>query len=67
MAWRTVGADQAREHLNHVAGPDAARYLDSQAFARPLIDYGQALELLAVSAAVEDEVICPDVIGGRRW
>jgi hypothetical protein len=61
-----VGANQAREHVDYMTRPDTASDLNGQTLARPLINDSQALQLLPVGAAIEDEVIRPDVIGGRR-
>jgi hypothetical protein len=39
--------------------------VDGQAFARELVDDGQALQPLPVHAGIEYEVVRPDVIGPR--
>jgi hypothetical protein len=62
-----VNADEARQHVNHVPRTNAAGDLDSEALARPLVDDRQTLELLPIGAAIEDEVVSPDVIGRPRW
>ena len=64
---RAVRADEAREHLDHALGADRAGHVDGQALAGELVDDRQALDLLAVGAGVEDEVVGPDEVrGGRR-
>ena len=52
---------------NEVPKSNAARDLDGKALTSPLVDDGQTLQLLAVGATVVNEVIGPDMIGGRRW
>jgi hypothetical protein len=61
-----VKADQLGKHLDDSAGTDAAGDIDSQAFARKLVDHRQAFELLAIGAGVEDEIVCPDLICRQR-
>ena len=62
---RAVNADKLREHLDDPAGADAAGDIDRQALPRELIDHRQALQLLAVGAGVEHEVVGPDLIRAR--
>src|SRR5690606_21037786 len=59
-------AHELRENLDDATGADASSHVDRQAFTRVLIDDRQALELLAVGAGVEHEVISPDLIGTER-
>ena len=64
---RAVDAHETGEHVDDAARADAAGDVDGEALARPLVDDGEALELLAIGAGVEDEVVRPDVIpAGRR-
>ena len=50
---RTACADQARENLDHVPRANGTGDIDRQAFASELIDYGQALDLLAARAGTD--------------
>ena len=50
-----------------VARTDGAGHVDRQALVGELVDDRQALDLLAVGAGVEHEVVGPDVIGGPWW
>lgn len=61
--------DQASKDIDDAAGADAAGDIDSQALMGEFIDDRQALELLAVGAGIEDEVVGPDMIRGhwRQW
>ena len=63
---RAVRADQARQHVDHSARADAAGHVDRQALVGEFVDHRQTLELLAVGAGIEHEVVGPDVIGGPR-
>jgi hypothetical protein len=63
---RAVHADQPRQHLDHPARPDAARHVDGEHLARPLVHDREALEPLPVGAGVEDEVVRPDLVASRR-
>jgi hypothetical protein len=54
-------AHQAGQHLNDVGGANAAIDIDRQSFLGELIRDGQALELLAVGAMIEHEIV------GRSW
>ena len=67
IARCAMSADEPRQHLDDVPRANAARDLDGEALAGPLVDDGQTLQLLAVGATVVDEVIGPHVIGYRRW
>ena len=58
---------QSRKHVDDASRADAAGYVDRQALVGEFIDYGKTLELLAVGAIVEHEVIRPDVVGGAGW
>lgn len=60
-------ADQTAQNLNDAPGADAASHIDRQALSGVLVDDREALELLAVGTAVEDEVVSPDAIRGKRW
>ena len=62
-----MSADEPRQHVDDVPRANAARDLDGEALAGPLVDNAQTLQLLAVGATVVDEVIGSDMIGGRRW
>lgn len=66
VARCAVNADQATEHLAHTAGADAALNVDLQALARPLVDDGQALQLLAIGAGIDHKVIGPHLVRPRR-
>ena len=60
-------ADEPAQHRNREARADAPVDLDRQPLARPFVRDRQALQLLAVSAAVEHEVIGPALVrAGRR-
>ncbi len=50
------------EHINDALGADAAGDVDREALARVLVDDRLALDLLAVGAGIEDEVVCPDAV-----
>ena len=63
---RTALADQARQHLDYPRRANAAVYVDRQTLLGELVGDGQALELLAVGAAVEYEVVGPHLVR-RRW
>jgi hypothetical protein len=56
-----VRGNQACQHLDHPLGADRAGDIDGQAFPGELVDDRQAFKALPVSAAVEYEVIGPDV------
>jgi hypothetical protein len=59
-------ADQTRQHLDHPRRTDAAVYVDCQPLLDELVGDSQALELLAVSAAVEHEVVGPHLVRPSR-
>ena len=59
---RAVRAHQTRQHVNHSARTDAPGYVDRQALVGEFVDHGQTLELLAVGAVIEYEVVRPDVV-----
>lgn len=59
-------AHQPREDLDHAFRADRACNVYCQALAGELVDHRQALDLLAVGACIEHEVIRPDVVGGPR-
>ena len=63
---RAVNAHESREHLDEVAGANAAGDVDGEALPRPLVDDGEAFELLAVRARVEDKVERPKRDSVRR-
>src|SRR5205823_5526649 len=69
VAWSAVHADEPGELVDDPCRADAARDFDGEALPGPLVDDGQALELLSVGAGVEDEVVSPDVVafGRRQW
>jgi hypothetical protein len=54
---RAALADQARRHLDHPRRTDATVYVDRQTLLGELVGDGQALEPLAVGAAVEHELV----------
>ena len=56
-------ADELGQHLDHTLGTDRARHIDDQALAGGLVDDRQALDLLAFSGGVENEVLSPDRVG----
>ena len=64
-----MDAHQAAEDFDDAPGTDAAGHVDGQALVGELVDYGEALELLAIGAGVEHEVVGPDAVGraGRKW
>ena len=59
-------ADQSGQDLDDALGSDAAGHVDGQALPGELIDHGQALDLLAIGAGVEDEVVGPDAVRAAR-
>src|SRR5699024_7704619 len=61
-----VHADQLRQHLDDTTGADRPGHVDGKALTGELVDDGQTLDLLAVGAGVEDEVVGPDLPGARR-
>ena len=67
IARWAISAGKPRQHVDDVPRANAARDLDGEALARPLVDDGRTLQRLAVGATVVDEIIGPDMIGGRRW
>src|SRR5207249_4129015 len=62
-AGGAVRADELGEHLDHAPRANATRDVDRQRFARVFVDHRQALELLAIRARVEDEIIGPYLVG----
>src|SRR5471032_1363514 len=66
IQWRAALADQTRQHLDHAARTDAAVDFDGKTFLRPLVGDGEALQLLAAGAPVEDEVVRPHLVR-TRW
>ena len=62
---RAALADQTRQHLDHARRADAAVDVDRQPLLGELVGHGQALELLAVGAAVEHEVVGPHLVRPR--
>lgn len=63
----TAIANQPREHFDEVARTERSGDIDGQTFAREPINRGEALQLLRVGAAIEYEVVGPDVIWTRCW
>src|SRR5262245_57967309 len=59
---RAPCAHQARQHLDHARRADAAVHLDRQTLLGELVRYGKTLELLAVGAMIEHEVVGPDLV-----
>src|SRR5690606_28293888 len=66
---RSTLAHEPRQHLDDSPGADAAGHVDGQALPGELVDHGQALDLLAIGAGVEDEVVGPDAVrtARRQW
>lgn len=60
-------ADQLGQNFDDTSGTNRSGHVDCQAFTRVLIDHRQTLQLLAVGARVEYEVVRPDVSCRRRW
>jgi hypothetical protein len=63
VGGRAVDAHEPSEDSDNAAGPDTASNVESQTFMGELVDDRKALQLLAVGAGVEYEVVRPDVIG----
>ena len=57
-----MGTDQSRQDLNDLPRANASRHIDCQALAGVFIVYRQALQLLTIAAAVEYEVIGPNLL-----
>src|ERR1017187_2214077 len=57
-----VKAHQAGQDLDDARRADAAGGVDRQTLVGELVDDGQAFELLAVGARVEDEVVGPNMV-----
>jgi hypothetical protein len=66
VPWRAVHTHKARHYVDDAPGTDAPGDVNGQTFAGVLVHDGQALELLAVGAAVEDEVVGPHVVRALR-
>jgi len=58
----TVAAHQPGKNFDHAPRADAASDVDRQALVGELVDDGQTLDLLAVSASVEHEVVSPQLV-----
>ena len=63
---RTAHADQARQHVDHAWRADAAVDVDRQPLLGELVGHGEALELLAIGAMIEHEVVGPHLVGPAR-
>src|SRR5262249_55595526 len=63
---RTALADEASQHLDHARRADAAVDFDRQTLLGPLVGHRQALELLAVGAPVEHEIVAPHLVRPSR-
>lgn len=61
---RTVATHEPGQHLDYARGADAAGDVDCQALVGELVDHRQTLELLAVGAGVEYEIVGPDLVRG---
>jgi hypothetical protein len=61
-----AGAHQAGQHLDDTGGANAAVDIDGQTFLGELVRDGQALELLAVGAMIEHEVLGPHLVRPAR-
>ncbi len=68
VARRPVSADELGQGPDHPLGTDGACHVDRQAFPGELVDDGQAFDLLAIGAGIEDEVVGPHEVrvGGRQ-
>lgn len=62
MPWGAMHADELAQDFDDATTANRSGDIDGQTFARVLVDDREALELLAICAGVEDEVIRPDVI-----
>jgi hypothetical protein len=62
MRRRAVDAHELRQHLDDSLGSNAPSHIDDERISSPLVDDGQALQLLPVGAGVEDEVVGPDLV-----
>src|ERR1017187_6675164 len=58
---RTVHAHEFRQHLDHSARTDAAADIDGQTLSRVFINYRKTLDLLAIGARIEHEIVRPDL------
>src|SRR5690606_20787817 len=65
-ARRAMHADQPTEHVDHLARANGGGHSDCQALPRPLVDDGEALQLLSIRAAIEDEIVGPHLIRAAR-
>jgi hypothetical protein len=61
-----AGAHEAGQHLDDAGGANAAVDIDGQSLPGELVRDGQALELLAVGAMIEHEVVGPDLVRTAR-
>jgi hypothetical protein len=61
-----VDAHELREDFDHAAGANAAPDVDGQALPGELVDDGQTFQRLAIRARIEDKVVRPYVVRGRR-
>jgi hypothetical protein len=59
-------ADETRQHIDDATRADAAGDVDGEAFPRPLVHDGEALQLLAIGACIEDEVVGPNMVSTTR-
>lgn len=57
-----VDTDEPGELIDNPCGTNASRHVDRQTFTRVLVDNRQALQHLTVGAAIEDEVVSPNVM-----
>jgi hypothetical protein len=63
---RATRSDEPVEHFDDAGRANAPADIDGERFVGPLVDHGEALELLPVRARIEDEVVGPDLIGTDR-
>jgi hypothetical protein len=64
VSRRAMRAHQARQHVDNSARADALGYVDRQALVCEFVDHRQTLELLAVGAVLEHEIVRQDMVGG---
>src|SRR5581483_4211121 len=63
---RALNADELGKHFDHAPRADATGHVDGQTLTRVLIDHRKTLELLAVRARIEHEVVGPNLTHTRR-
>ena len=65
-AWRASFTDERFKHLDDATGTNAPGDIDGKCFMGPLVDDGEALELLPIRTRIEDKVVGPHLIGPCR-